>query len=511
MSGSVEGTSGRSQPVAESEDMSRWTGPEVAELVRARKDRRRGAGRAASPRWLGVAESLGPGDAVARRTILTRVLVVADLLAAAGALVILGAVSGQSLHLEALLLLPATVAVGKVVGLYDRDHVVIRPSTLDEAPALFQLATLTALCGWLVGGVIADAPLHRGPVLAAWIGFFLLLAALRLVARRVARRVAPEERLVVIGDRESYDRIRSKLPPGNHHGVHLLGWLPLRGERSDSGALGTVSELPSLVGRHEVHRVVVTGSGDQREMLDIVRLMKLLGVRVTLLPLMLEVVGTSVEFEDLEGVRLMDVRPFGLSRSSRFVKRGLDVVGATVGLVLLAPLFALVAAAIKLSSRGPVFFRQPRVGRGGATFQMLKFRSMIDGADALKDELRHLNEAEGLFKIASDPRVTRVGRFLRRTSIDELPQLVNVLRGEMSLVGPRPLVRDDDEQVEGWHRQRLRLTPGMTGPWQVLGSSRIPLDEMVTMDYLYVANWSLWSDVKLLMRTVPVVLGARGQ
>ena len=170
------------------------------------------------------------------------------------------------------------------------------------------------------------------------------------------------------------------------------------------------------------------------------------------------------------------------------------------------------AAAIKLDSRGPVFFRQTRIGRSGHPFSVLKFRSMRRDADQLKESLRDRNEQdEGLFKIADDPRVTRVGRLLRRTSLDELPQLFCVLRGDMSLVGPRPLVPEEDRQIRGWHRRRLQLTPGMTGPWQVLGSSRIPLHEMVTLDYLYVANWSIWSDAKILLRTVDTVLSRRGR
>jgi lipopolysaccharide/colanic/teichoic acid biosynthesis glycosyltransferase len=180
-------------------------------------------------------------------------------------------------------------------------------------------------------------------------------------------------------------------------------------------------------------------------------------------------------------------------------------------LLLVGPLIAMIAIAIRVDTRGPVLFRQRRMGRGNVPFEMFKFRTMVDGADDHKKALRGRNEAKGgLFKIQNDPRVTRVGRFLRRTSLDELPQLLNVVRGEMALVGPRPLVIDEDRLVEGWQRRRLQLTPGMTGLWQIFGSARIPLNEMVKIDYLYGANWSLWLDVKILLRTVPFVLGRRG-
>jgi lipopolysaccharide/colanic/teichoic acid biosynthesis glycosyltransferase len=172
----------------------------------------------------------------------------------------------------------------------------------------------------------------------------------------------------------------------------------------------------------------------------------------------------------------------------------------------------VIAVAIRLDSPGPIVFRQTRVGRHGNRFEMLKFRSMFDEADQLKEDLRHLNEgATGLFKISEDPRVTRVGRVLRRWQLDELPQLFNVFRGEMSLVGPRPLIPEEDGAIEGWYRRRLDVPPGITGHWQVLGSSQqIALAEMVKLDYLYVANWSLWSDVKLLLRTVPFIVRGRG-
>ena len=181
-----------------------------------------------------------------------------------------------------------------------------------------------------------------------------------------------------------------------------------------------------------------------------------------------------------------------------------------IALALLAPFGALVALSIKLNSPGPVFLRQRRVGRGGQPFEMIKFRSMVDGAEAQRQALEALNETDGIFKLTADPRVTRVGRLLRRTSIDELPQLSNVLRGEMSLVGPRPLIVDEDRLIESRHRDRLQIPPGMTGPWRVLGPSRPPVSEMVKTDYLYATNWSLWTAIKITIRTIEHVTGQRG-
>jgi lipopolysaccharide/colanic/teichoic acid biosynthesis glycosyltransferase len=246
-------------------------------------------------------------------------------------------------------------------------------------------------------------------------------------------------------------------------------------------------------------------------MLNLVRTLKAVGVRVSVVPRLLEVVGSSVEFDDLHGVTVMGVRRFDLTRSSAKFKRMFDLLGASLGLLAVSPLLIGIAIAIKLDSRGPVFFRQLRVGRHGKRFHMLKFRTMVPEAESMKEALLHRNEAmDGLFKIAEDPRTTRVGRWLRRTALDELPQLLNIVRGEMSLVGPRPLVVEEDQRIEGWHRRRLELMPGMTGPWQILGPARVPLREMVAIDYLYVANWSPWTDIKILLRTVPHVIGRRG-
>jgi lipopolysaccharide/colanic/teichoic acid biosynthesis glycosyltransferase len=209
---------------------------------------------------------------------------------------------------------------------------------------------------------------------------------------------------------------------------------------------------------------------------------------------------------------VVSLPPLRLSRAARTVKRTVDVVVAAAGLALLAPVLGACALAIRLDGPGPVLFRQERHGRAGARFRIAKLRTMVADAEAGRPALDHLNDlASGpLFKLREDPRTTRVGRFLRRTSLDELPQLWNVLRGDMSLVGPRPVAVGESERITGWAERRLDTTPGMTGLWQVLGRSDVGFEEMIKLDYIYVTNWSLWWDAKILLHTVPAVLRGRG-
>jgi exopolysaccharide biosynthesis polyprenyl glycosylphosphotransferase len=338
---------------------------------------------------------------------------------------------------------------------------------------------------------------------------------MRTAARAIALRIAPEERCLFIGDEPAASTIRAKL--SGHAGIraNMVAHLELDNIApwsSDEHSSSRLVEVRELARELDVQRAIVAPrSADAGEVLDLVRTLKAVGIRVSVLPRLLEVVGSSVEFDNLHGITVMGVRRFALTRSSARVKRSFDVLCASIGLLAVSPLFLVAAVAIKLDSPGPVFFRQLRVGRHGRHFRIFKFRTMVADAEALKESLRDRNEArEGLFKIADDPRVTRVGRLLRKTALDEMPQLLNILKGEMSLVGPRPLIVEEDMRVKGWHRRRLELTPGMTGHWQILGPARVPLAEMVAIDYLYVANWSLWTDMKILLRTVPYVIGCRG-
>jgi exopolysaccharide biosynthesis polyprenyl glycosylphosphotransferase len=445
-------------------------------------------------------------------------------MAAAAVALTLGVVvlGGDRVTLALAAAIPLVVLVSKVAGLYDRDEHLLHKTTLDEAPAIFQLATLYTFLIWLgedafvvEGTALADAgDLGRGQVLGLWGLLFVSLLVARTVAREVARRLTSTERCLVLGGSEAAKGVESKFRGARRVDAAVVGRVPLEpGEVNGAGpvVLGGLDELEGLLARHEVDRVIVAPTtADSEQLLYGIRRAKSLGVKVSVLPRLFEVVGSSVRFDDVEGLVLLGVPRWGLSTSSMLLKRSVDLLGSAAGLLALAPLFAAIAAVVKVSSRGPVFFHQARIGRDGKQFQMLKFRTMYDGADEAKAELLDLNEADGLFKIANDPRLTDVGRVLRRFSLDELPQLINVLRGEMSLVGPRPLVGDDDRLVTGWQRRRLDVPPGMTGIWQVLGSSRVPLHEMVKIDYLYGANWSLWLDIKILLRTIPHMVARRG-
>jgi exopolysaccharide biosynthesis polyprenyl glycosylphosphotransferase len=437
------------------------------------------------------------------------VLRAADAVAVMLSVIAVSMLTGAEVTVWSLGLLPLFVLLAKMAGLYDRDQFVLRKTTLDEAPALVAVAAIFALVIEGVQGLEFTGRSH--PVLL-WGLLCVALMVTRTAARFVSTRTSYPERILIIGDAAAVVLVKRKLAEDPSLNGMVIGRVSAEGtpQKTFDRVLGTIDELPDLIHKHRVERVIVAPSregGD--DVVEVVRFATASGVRVTVLPRLLEVIGTSVEFDDLGGQVLLGVRAFGLSPWSRFIKRVFDLLVTAVVLVILTPLLLAIAAAIKLTSRGPVLFQQTRVGRDGKEFQVLKFRTMCHDAEARKEELAERNEAAPLFKIADDPRTTRVGRFLRRNSLDELPQLFNVLRGDMSLVGPRPFIVEEDRLFSGWQRQRYHVSPGITGPWQILGSSRVPVSDMVSIDYLYCANWSLWLDAKILARTIPYVLSGR--
>jgi exopolysaccharide biosynthesis polyprenyl glycosylphosphotransferase len=428
----------------------------------------------------------------------------ADVMAMAAALLI--GLTGFALNRGGfvfLAILPAVVLVFKIAGLYNLDELRLDHTTLDEAPLLLEVIAL------LVLATVILVPVFGGRALgAARLPLFSVIAfggvfAGRVLVRTTTRRVLPGERCLIIGEPREAARVRDRIAASRAKTTIVDEMTGVDIER-----LGGSEAIAGLVEDLVIDRIIIiarhgTGSDDVAELL---RMVKAVGVRTSVLPRFLEVAGAGVTFDQVEGLPMLGVPHLGLCRTSRALKRALDIAATTLGLMLLTPVLIVIAVAIRFDSRGPVFFRQMRIGRGSRPFYIVKFRSMVTDAEKRKEELRSFSVAgEGLFKIKDDPRVTRVGKFLRSTSLDELPQLFNVLRGEMSLVGPRPLVPDEDAQVMGLHRSRLRLKPGMTGPWQTLGS-RVALAEMVEIDYLYASHWSLWADCKILLRTVQHVL-----
>ena len=486
--------------------------PDVRQRARSSQSRREGMEPARRDGL--ITERLPSNEVIAARDRLyRRGLAFADGTSALLALVTCTSVLGSDLLARPVLLAaPLVVFAGKTCGLYDRDELLIRKTTMEEAPKLFQLATLYTLCFWMLSPVFLHGVLGRGQALVLWLSLWGFVFVGRRLTRTIIREVVPMERCLMIGDAAAHARLDEKLRQDNVK-AEIVGRMSLQRVSRSSGDERPIDEhtLRHLAADLDVHRVIVVPSQRSPQVtLDVIRAAKGLGLRVSLVPQVLEVVGNSVVFDEIGGMTLMGVRSFGLSRSSAMVKRAFDLIGATVGLIAIAPLMIAIAIAIKLDSRGPVLFRQTRVGRAGRRFEICKFRTMCADAEARKADLMARNEARGLFKIADDPRITRVGRILRRSSLDELPQLFNVLRGEMSLVGPRPLILAEDESITGHDRRRLQLTPGMTGHWQIMGSSRVPMSEMVKIDYLYAAGWSLWDDIMILARTVPYMLARRG-
>jgi len=416
--------------------------------------------------------------------------------------------------------LPVWIVLLKLHGLYDRDEEATDHSTVNELVGVFHVLTVGA---WLFFVLIraTDAwalPLDR--LVIFWLTAVLSIPTIRAITRAICRRsMAYTQNAVIVGTGPVARLVARKILRHPEFGINLVGFVDAApatrsGHLGNIPVLGPPERLKELKSELGLERIIVAFTPDSHDYtLDVIRTARELSIQVDIVPRLFEVLGASSSIHMLEGIPLLGLPPLRLSPSSRALKRTLDVLGAGAGLLLLAPIFAATALAIKLDSRGPVFFRQLRRGSGSKTFRIYKFRTMSLDAENQKTDLQHLNmHADNdprMFKISSDPRVTRVGSFLRRTSIDELPQLINVLRGEMSLVGPRPLILEEDEHVENWARKRLELKPGITGLWQVLGRSDIPFDEMTKLDYLYVTSWSLKEDVRLILLTVPSLFRTR--
>jgi exopolysaccharide biosynthesis polyprenyl glycosylphosphotransferase len=431
-----------------------------------------------------------------------------------------------------LALVPVWLLLANAVGLYHLADRRVEHSFADEVGPVFLVTTVWA---WL--SLLACAVLLQGTIELLWPSTLWLVAIIAILVARSAVRLIAQNRawyrrpVVLVGDAEGTDRVLRRILRHPEWGLDIVSRVSInggtpkleeltRGEVMHSYAIedaqGTrfATRLASVIGALDIDRVILTGSSTSfTERTELARLLTEEGHCVDYVYGEPEALYAAALLHQLEGLPVLSVQPTRLSRGSDAMKRGLDLAVSLAGLVLLSPLLALVAIRIKLDSRGPVFFRQPRIGREGTAFDAIKFRTMVDGADDMRPAMRERSlhgKGAGMLKVRDDPRVTQCGAKIRRWSIDELPQLWNVLRGDMSLVGPRPLPLDEAPLVKGHFEIRTRVRPGITGTWQTSGRSDIPFDDMVKLDYAYVASWSMREDLRLLLRTFAVVAQGRG-
>jgi exopolysaccharide biosynthesis polyprenyl glycosylphosphotransferase len=355
-------------------------------------------------------------------------------------------------------------------------------------------------------------------IAVSWVLAMVLVLASRWTWRKAVGRARERGRLalrtLVVGANAEAGRLVTEM---RNRG---LGFVPLGYVCADAWGrpttdipmLGHLDDLPALIAEHDADCVFVASSAVRPEhMAEVSKAARRTGVEVRVTANVQEVLSTRVAAHPMGGMMAFSLKPVRLSGVQAVAKRSFDLFVTVLGSLVLSPVFLLIALAVKLTSRGPVFFRQERVGYHGRPFKILKFRTMVADAEDRLDDLLHMNEATGpLFKMKDDPRVTKVGRFLRKLSLDELPQLFNVIRGDMSLVGPRPPLPREVAQYEDWMMARLEVRPGITGLWQVSGRSELPFEDYVRLDLFYIENWSLAYDLFILAKTVPTLITARG-
>jgi exopolysaccharide biosynthesis polyprenyl glycosylphosphotransferase len=405
---------------------------------------------------------------------------------------------------------PITVLVFAQAGLYRvRER---RPGPGRVLASLIVVALIVLAFGLGTDYDFSTSGLIPTSVVTCAIAIGLLRAAYESVSLELMRMAGIRRRVILVGEGESLARLQRSLAAtrgglayefvGAVAEEHVAGLRPL----------GSRSELSRVLEDVRPDELVLAEAAlDERAVLEVVEQAHKHGIRVRLAPDTTELLVQRGEYVPGQGTPLFELRPPVLTGWDWAVKRSFDVVTSVLVLVLGLPLWALIALAVKLSSRGPVLYVDRRIGVGEREFPMLKFRTMVSGAADLQPGLEEQNEASGaLFKMRDDPRVTRVGRILRRLSLDEIPQIVNVLRGEMSLVGPRPLPLRDYRLLEDWHRARYAVLPGMTGLWQISGRSGLTFDDLVRLDFTYLENWSIWLDITIIAKTIPAVLTRRG-
>jgi exopolysaccharide biosynthesis polyprenyl glycosylphosphotransferase len=388
-----------------------------------------------------------------------------------------------------------------------------RPGMSKIATGLFQATVIALVFALADGQHFTSYFIFYGTLIFAT----LYITALRELQLRLSGwmldRAGYARRAVLVGSGKHIEEVARALADRSRTRVDILGYISLTPRpRNGLRSLGQLPDLPDVLAREAVQEVIIADPDfPQDKAVELVDMCHQRGVTVQVAPSTMEILIDRAEFAPGHTVPLFTLRPPVFEGVDYAVKRTFDLVVSSISLIFLSPVFLAIAVAIKLSSRGPVIYRSVRPGMAGKPFFCFKFRTMREHAEQIQDELEPLNEQSGaLFKIRDDPRLTRVGRFLRRFSLDELPQLVNVVKGEMSLVGPRPLPMRDFDRLAEWHKKRYLVLPGITGLWQVSGRAELDFDDLVRLDFLYLERWSIMLDLSILLKTIPAVLTRRG-
>jgi exopolysaccharide biosynthesis polyprenyl glycosylphosphotransferase len=384
----------------------------------------------------------------------------------------------------------------------------VRPGFTRVIASLFQVTVVILLYAIAEGGEFSSYYIFYGSLLFALIYVSAFRWLFEKVTGAILRMGGYHRRAILVGTGSHIEAVAHALKGSEIHPVGFVSLVP----RPENGIkdLGPLDAIESHF--DDIDEVLITDPDfPQERALSLIDTCHRHGIRVRVAPSTMEILMDRVEFVPGQTLPLFELKPPVFEGVDFVLKRTFDIVCATVILLVTSPVLALSALAIKLSSRGPVIYRSLRPGIGGASFACLKFRTMYVNADERQHELEQHNEQSGaIFKMRQDPRVTPVGRWLRRWSLDEMPQLFNVLRGEMSLVGPRPLPQRDYDRLEDWHRKRYLVLPGMTGLWQVSGRAELDFDELVRLDFLYLERWSIFLDLSIILKTIPAVVRAKG-
>ena len=396
-------------------------------------------------------------------------------------------------------------------GLYaDRGS---RPGLRSIVSSLFQVTVVALIFALVNGEDFSSYYIFYGSLVFAIAIVSLLRWSYERATGVILRAAGYQRRAVLVGTGEHIDAVAHALGDSAHSPISVVGFISLTPRpRNGLVSLGALEDLGTVIERHRIDEVIIADPDfPEGETVELVDACHAQGVRVRIAPSTMELLVHRAEFVAGEAVPLFELKPPVFEGVDFAMKRTFDLVVSASLLIVLSPLLLAIGVAVRLSSRGPAIYRSMRPGIGGAPFPCLKFRTMYRDADQRQADLESLNEATGaLFKMRDDPRMTPVGRMLRRYSLDELPQLINVLRGEMSLVGPRPLPQRDFDRLEPWHKKRYLVLPGVTGLWQVSGRSELDFDDLVRLDFLYLERWSVFLDLTILVKTLPAVMSRRG-